>query len=194
MYPGCPPFFADPSIQKVFHAAEYDFLSLKRDYGFTFANLFDTMIAARILGWSRYGLGTLLAEYFDVTMDKRFQRYNWGQRPLSQKALTYARFDTHYLLSLRDIQLTELERRHRLREAMDAFERETHVQPSPKIFDPDDFWRIKGTKDLEPQQQAVLRELYVLRDKIARRIDRPPFKVVNDSTNVPAGCRAAAEQ
>lgn len=187
---GLASFFANESVQKVFHAAEYDFLSLKRDYGFAFNNLFDTMIAARILGWTRYGLGNILKEYFGVKLDKRFQRYNWGQRPLSIKALNYARLDTHYLLPLREIQLAELTQQNRLREAKEAFERETQVEPSPKIFDPDDFWRIKGAKDLSSQQQAVLRELFILRDKIARKIDRPPFKVMTAPTLV----RIAKEQ
>jgi len=187
---GLAPFFANESIQKVFHAAEYDFLSLKRDYGFTFNNLFDTMIAARILGWTRYGLGNILEEYFGIKLDKRFQRYNWGRRPLSNKALNYARLDTHYLLPLREIQLAELTKQNRLREAKEAFEREAQVEPTPKIFDPDDFWRIKGAKELSSQQQAVLRELFILRDKIARKIDRPPFKVMTAPTLV----RIAKEQ
>ena len=104
---GLAPFFANGEVQKIFHAAEYDILSLKRDYGFTFVNLFDTMIAAKILGWPRYGLGPILAEYFGVKLDKRFQRYNWGQRPLSRKAREYAHLDTHYLLPLRQIQFSE---------------------------------------------------------------------------------------
>jgi len=168
--------FANASIQKIFHAAEYDFLSLKRDYGFSFTNLFDTMLAARILGWSHYGLGALLEEYFDVALDKRFQRYNWGQRPLSKKALDYAHLDTHYLIPLRKIQLNALKKSNRFREATEAFERLTHKEPTPKEFDPDSFWRIKFAKELRPQEQAVLRELYILRDKIARKLDRPPFK------------------
>jgi ribonuclease D len=142
------------------------------------------MLAARILGWPRYGLGPILEEYFEVRLDKRFQRHNWGQRPLSQQALDYARLDTHYLLPLREIQLNALQQHHRLQEALEAFERESHVQPSTKIFEPNDFWRIKGSKELEPQQQAILRELFITRDKIARKIDRPPFKVMNDSVLV----------
>jgi ribonuclease D len=179
---GLASIFADGSVQKIFHAAEYDFLSLKRDYGFSFTNLFDTMLAARILGWKAYGLGSLLNQYFRIRLDKRFQRYNWGQRPLSKKALDYAYLDTHYLIPLRQIQLAELKKQNRLREATEAFERLTHIQPNPKIFDPDDFWRIKGSKDLTVHQQAPLRQLFILRDKIARKLDRPPFKVMNDTT------------
>jgi len=174
------PIFASPSIEKIFHAAEYDFLSLKRDYGFTFNNLFDTMLAARILGWKRYGLASLLAQQFQVKVDKNFQRYNWGQRPLSQKALTYAHLDTHYLIPLREMQMHALKKQRRWREAQEAFERQTLVEPTPKQFTPHDFWRIKGAKELPSDQQAILRRLYIVRDNIARKLDRPPFKVMHD--------------
>ncbi|MCB0174779.1 MAG: ribonuclease D [Anaerolineae bacterium] len=178
------PFFADESIQKIFHAAEYDFLSLKRDYGFEFSNLFDTMLAARILGWSHYGLGSLLNKHFNLKLDKRFQRYNWGRRPLSKKALNYACLDTHYLIPLREIQIKALNEQNRLQEAVEAFERMTQVEPTIKTFDPDDFWRVKNSRELHPQEQAVLRELFILRDKIARKLDRPAFKVMNDASLV----------
>ena len=172
--------FATPSIQKIFDAAEYDFLSLKRDYAFRFSNLFDTMVAARILGWPRYGLASLLDEHFGVQLNKRFQRYNWGRRPLSQKALDYAHLDTHYLIPLSQIQLDALKRQDRLREANEAWDRLTRVEPTPKEFNPDDFWRIKSARELSPKQQAVLRELFILRDQIARHLNRPPFKVMTD--------------
>jgi len=94
--------FADGGIEKVFHAAEYDILCLKRDYGFEFNNLFDTMAAARILGRKEVGLGAMLEGEFGVRLDKRFQRANWGQRPLPAHLLAYARLDTHYLILLRD--------------------------------------------------------------------------------------------
>jgi ribonuclease D len=174
--------FADESLQKIFHAAEYDILSLKRDYGFTFNNLFDTMLAARILGWNRYGLSALLQQHFGVQLDKRYQRYNWGRRPLSKDALNYARLDTHYLIELSKIQLQALKKQNRLREANEIFKRVTEVEPDPKEFNPDKFWRIKGSRDLLPYQQAILRELFIWRDKLARKLDRPPFKIINNSS------------
>ena len=181
---GLAPLFADRAVQKIFHAAEYDLLSLKRDYGFAFANLYDTMLAARILGWTGYGLATLLKEHFAVELDKRFQRYNWGRRPLSKEALNYAHLDTHYLIALRDIQLNELKQKNRLREATEAFDRVSQVEPTPKIFSSDDFWRVKGCRDLTPQQQAIVRTLFILRDQLARKLDRPPFKIMNDAVLV----------
>lgn len=175
---------ADARYEKVFHAAEYDILCLKRDYDFTFVNLFDTMIAARLLGWKRYGLGPILEDHFGVPLDKRMQRYNWGTRPLSREALEYARLDTHFLLPLREKQLAELQARNRLVEARQAFQRQTRLEPTVKTFNPDDFWRLHGARDLSPVEQAVLRQLYIFRDQYARKVNRPPFKVINDATLV----------
>ena len=121
------PLLADEAVQKVFHASEYDVMCLRRDFGFAFRNLFDTMWAARILGWQRVGLGDILQEQFGVTLDKKWQRHNWGKRPIEPAALAYAQFDTHYLLRLRDVQLRELQQLDRLRDA-----------PYPRVvgFDP----------------------------------------------------------
>ena len=174
--------FAAEEQEKVFHAAEYDILCLKRDYGFTFSNLFDTMIAARILGWKHYGLAPILEEHFNVRSDKRMQRYNWGTRPLAATALDYARLDTHYLLALRDLQIGQLEASGRLVEAREAFKRQARTEVTARSFDPDDFWRIPGARQLDPTDQALLRELYIFRDGLARELDLPPFKVIPNAT------------
>jgi ribonuclease D len=173
---------ADPAIQKVFHAAENDVLMLKRDFDFSFANLFDTMQAARILGWRQVSLAALLAEHFDVTLDKRAQLTDWGQRPLTRAQLSYARLDSHYLLSLRDLLSSALRERKRWREAQEAFDGLPKVTYVEKHFDPDGFWRMKGARELAPGELAVLRELYLWRDDQARLVDRPPFKVLGDET------------
>jgi ribonuclease D len=172
--------FADPAIEKVFHAAEYDVMVLRRDYQFEFANLFDTMIGSRIVGWPRYGLGALLEEHFEIQTNKRMQRTNWGKRPLSSEQLEYARLDTHFLLSLRDKLLTELVAQNRVEEARAAFARVAQSQWAEKRFDANSFWRIKGTRELDGTGLAVLRALYIYRDRRARGLDRPPFKVLGD--------------
>lgn len=177
--------FASPDIEKVFHAAEYDVLCLRRDYGWNFANLFDTMWGARVLGWPRSGLGGILQEQFGVRLNKRWQRHDWGHRPLSSEALAYARLDTHYLLALRDRMLIQLQEKGRLEEAREFFAQVAHAQPNFTPFDPDvDLWRVKGVWDLEPKPRAVLRELLVWRDTEAQHRDRPPFKIFNDQTLV----------
>jgi len=111
---------ANPAVQKVFHAAENDILMLKRDFGFAFANIFDTMLAARILGWSKVGLAALLHQHFGLTLDKRAQLTDWGQRPLTSAQLRYARLDSHFLLPLRDLIVNALRERKRWREAQEA--------------------------------------------------------------------------
>jgi len=176
------PIFADAHIEKVFHAAEYDILCLKRDYQFVFANIFDTMIAARILGWKNVGLGNTLQEHFGVTLNKKMQRADWGYRPLSAEQIAYAREDTHHLLRLRDLQMAELQSQGRLEEAREEFERLTRVEPTPRRFDPDAYWNITGARDLDPTRLGVLRELFYFRDAQARQEDRPPFKIVSDAT------------
>lgn len=171
---------ADPTRLKILHAAENDILMLKRDFGFAFANIFDTMLAARILGWPQVGLAALLAQRFGLTLDKREQLTDWGRRPLTPAQLSYARLDSRYLLPLHDALSTELRTRRRWREAQEAFEALTQVVYVEKPFDPDGFWRTKGARDLRPAEFAVLRELYLWRDGAARALDRPPFKVLGD--------------
>lgn len=178
------PIFSNPHIEKIFHAAEYDIACLNRDYGFVFDAVFDTMIAARILGWPKCGLGNILKNSFQVKLNKRFQQYNWGRRPLADKARQYARMDTHYLHQLRELQIEKLETGSRLREARAAFKRVTRARVSAKVFNPNDFWRIRGAKSLKPEQQAILKALYTFRDSRARYADRPPFKIMTDSTMI----------
>lgn len=176
--------FANPQQQKIFHAAEYDLLCLKRDYGFEFANLFDTMVAARTLGWTQTGLAALLAQHFAVKMNKKHQRANWGKRPLSAEQLDYARLDTHYLFQLRNLLLAELIRAGRLAEAQEEFDRLTRLKSEPPTPDPYAFWRVSGAHDLDARQAAILNELFIYRDQQARRNDVPPFKVMSDETLV----------
>ncbi len=175
-------FFADPEIQKVFHAAEYDVVCLKRDFDFRFANLFDTMWGARILGWPHVGLGDVLREHFGARTKKRYQRYNWGRRPLDPEALIYAAMDTHYLLPLRRLQAKTLKEHGRMREAREVFDEVAASEPSFRAFDPEDFWRVKGAHDLDGRGQAVLQALFVWRDRVARRRDQPHFKVLGNRT------------
>lgn len=176
------PIFADVTTEKVFHAAEYDVMVLKRDYGFQFANLFDTMLASRVSGWPRHGLGSILTGRFGVTQNKRMQRHNWARRPLSADEMEYARLDTHYLLPLREILLAELQEADLLAEAQEMFAELTDAVWQGGEFDPDGFWRIRGVRELDPVGLAILRALYLFRDREARRRDRPPFKIIANAT------------
>lgn len=176
------PVFATPKIEKVFHAAEYDLVCLRRDFGISVQGLFDTRIAARTLGRPLTGLGDLLALEFDIHLDKRFQRANWGKRPLTQPLLEYARLDTHYLLSLRDRLANQLREAARVEEYQEAVDMLACSAPPATSDDGQGFWGITNARKLTPEQAAVLRELFKFRDRQARRLDRPPFKVMGDAT------------
>ncbi len=176
------PLFGNPAIEKVFHAAEYDLICLKRDFGFHFANLFDTMVAARILGREAFGLGSILEAEYGVHLDKRFQRADWGQRPLPSHLQAYARLDTHFLIQLRQRLYDELNAKHLWPLASEDFYRMSIVNGRSTEEKPTDCWRVSGAFDLPPQKAAVLLELCKYRDKIARTINRPVFKVINDET------------
>lgn len=128
------PLFADPKYEKIFHAAEYDLICLKRDFDFTFTNLFDTMFAARILGRNKVGLGSILEEEFHVVLNKKYQRADWGQRPLPSYLLAYAQLDTHYLIPLRTRLREQLRQRNLWPLAEEDFNRLCHIngrEPCP---------------------------------------------------------------
>ena len=174
------PVFSNPDIEKIFHAADYDLIVLERDFGFTCGKLFDTMWAGRILGWEHVGLADILQEHFDVNTSKKYQRYDWGRRPLASKAKTYARMDTHYLIALRDLQQAELEATGRWEEAQEVFEYLRTNVPEPPSPDPKtDFWRLKGLHGLNVREKRVLYRLHMWRERMAQELDRPPFKVIS---------------
>lgn len=175
------PLLINPAIEKVFHSAENDLISLKREYGFEVNNLFDTMLAARIYGHKQLGLNRLLATYLNIEMDKSHQRDDWGQRPLTEEGLLYAQMDTHYLATLRDHLWTDLERCGRQEEAKELFEDYARITSLPPTgFDPDGYWRLTRPGDLNRRQMAILCEVYRARDEIAQERDVPTYKIIKD--------------
>lgn len=176
--------FSSKKIEKIFHAAEYDLMCLKRDFHFEFNNIFDTMIASRILGFSSIGLQSLLKKFFDVEVEKKYQRANWGKRPLSDEMLHYAQCDTHYLIKLRNILFEKLHQENKWDLASEDFERITNVEAFVNNKNQDHYWKIIKGNSLTPQQETVLIEIYFLRENIAKQINRPPFKVFGNQTIV----------
>jgi ribonuclease D len=172
----------DPAIEKIFHAAEYDIILMKQDFGWQMVNLFDTMWAARILGINRVGLANLLEERYGARLNKKYQKANWCKRPLSNSQLTYAQMDTHYLHRLRDDLAAELESSGRRIVAREIFAEQTLIEPTIKEFDPDSFWSINGVYDLNNHQKAILKAINIYRDEEAQRQNRPHFKVFGEKT------------
>ena len=176
------PVFASPSVRVLFHAAEYDIFILKRDYGFSFSNLFDTMVSAQLLGYPAVGLAALIEQHFGVHLPKDEQRSDWSRRPLTEKQLQYAASDVLYLIPLAEAIEKELEAKGRLTWAMNEFDTLTQRVWPEREFDVLGYLRIKGAKSLEPTALGILRELFLVRDARAREIDRPPFKVLGNRT------------
>ncbi len=176
------PVMADPAIRKVFHAAEYDLFVLNRHAGIRVRNLFDTMISAQLLGYPAVGYGALVERHFDVRLSKDQQRTDWSRRPLRDVQIEYAAADVRYLAELSQILERELGALGRLTWAQKEFlGLELRVWPE-REFDQQGYLRIKGARKLTPRGLAVLRELFLLRDKRAREGDRPPFKVMGNGT------------
>ncbi len=184
---------ANPKIELVFHDADYDLRVLQRDYDFEGRNLFDTRIAAQLLGEPGVGLGSLLGKYFDIHLDKRMQRADWSRRPLTAEMIEYAAGDTHHLLGLRDKLEMQLQEAGRLHWAQEEFGRLEGLKWTQPNQDGNGFLRIKGAKALRPQAMAILRELHEWREKKAAQLDRAPFRVLgNDALLILA--RAAPTQ
>ncbi|HEY6908764.1 MAG TPA: HRDC domain-containing protein [Myxococcales bacterium] len=174
------PLFADVGRECVLHAAEYDVLCMKRDYGLSFGRIFDTHAAAKTLGIAKVGLHNLLADQLSVELTVDEQRSDWGKRPLSPQQLQYAFADVQYLLALRDVLAAQLAGRGLAAEAEAEFARLVAKEPRPREFDAEGWQKMKAARTLDGRGRAVLRELYLLRDRCAREANRPPFKVLSD--------------
>jgi ribonuclease D len=172
------PVFADPAIVTVVHAGDNDLVHLKRRYGFRFAHLFDTSIAARFLGGRALGLDVLLAEHLGVELPPSRQKDDWSARPLSPAQERYAAADVQYLIALKGRLVEALERAGRLawvEEECAALAADPAVETPP---DPDAYASLKGARELSARSVAALRELYEAREQLALQTRRPPFKIM----------------
>lgn len=175
------PLFLNRDIKKIFHGADYDVRSLYRDFSIEINNLFDTEIACRFLGFKETGLGTVLQKRFDVSLDKKYQKKNWSQRPLPDSMIEYAAKDTIYLAPLASILEKELEKKGRLDWVLEECENLSKVRHVLWNGEPL-FLRFKGAGRLMPKSLAVLETLLQFRMEIAEKKDRPLFKIFgNDS-------------
>jgi ribonuclease D len=169
----------DPSVEVVFHDADYDLRLLEQDYGWKVRHIFDTRVAAQLLGYTAFGLAALLERFFDVKLDKKHQRADWSMRPLTPDMLDYAAQDTRYLLELKDRMSAELARMGRMdwaREEFALLEGTRWGDDDPSLS----FLRLKGARDLSRRELAVLRELVPWREGVARQMDRATFRVLGN--------------
>lgn len=171
----------DPAVEIVFHDADYDLRLLRQDYGWQVRNVFDTRIAAQLLGLKAFGLAALLERSFGLKLDKKHQRADWSMRPLTADMLDYAAQDTMHLLGLRDVLRAELEAKGRLTWAAEEFARLETIGWA--VEDPAAaFLRIKGARDLTRRELALFREVVQWRDATALALDRATFRVVGNET------------
>ncbi len=167
-------------IEKVFHDADYDLRLLHQDYGWNTRRLFDTRVAAQLLGIRAFGLAALLERSFGLKLDKKHQRADWSMRPLPRDMLDYASQDTMYLLELRDRLAAELESAGRWSWAAEEFERLEGTRWEEPEGEDTGYMRIKGARDLDRRELAIFRELVRFRDGIARELDRATFRVAGN--------------
>ena len=176
---------SDQAVEKVFHAAGNDVRSLDRDWGFRVNNLFDTGIAAAFVGSTHLGLQSVLQEHtgLELAKPRELQRSDWTIRPLSPEALKYAADDVLHLPRVRDVLTARLEQLSRFEWAKEEFTRLESVRHTPSDRELA-FLAMKGSRDLDGRGLAVLRSLFQFREREARRLDRPPFRVIPDSALV----------
>jgi ribonuclease D len=181
----------DPNVEVVFHDADYDLRLLHQDYGWHVTNIFDTRVAAQLLGIQAFGLAALLDRNFGLKLDKKHQRADWSMRPLTEGMLDYAAQDTMHLLDLRDQLKAELEKKGRWAWAKEEFTRYEGLKWEPE--EPGNaFLRVKGARDLSRRELALLRELVQWRDSVALQVDRATFRVVSNEVLLDASRTAPA--
>lgn len=175
------PLFADPSIVKVFHGADYDVRMLNRGFGIEINSLFDTMVACQFLGEPAVGLAAVLKKRFNVELDKKYQQADWSRRPLSAEMLDYAAKDTTLLIPLYGQLVSELSAKGRLSWVDEECELLSRVRMSEKGDEPFSL-RFKGASRLKGESLALLEELLRFRDEESQRRDLPPFKILGNET------------
>lgn len=176
------------------HGADYDLRLLEKHHEFIPSAIFDTMIAARLLGERQFGLSALVEKFLGVTLDKGSQKANWAQRPLTERMEKYARADTHYLKPLVDKLRIELAAKKRLEWHQESCARLIEHCTKPQVIDLDLMWRVKGSARLDRPGLAVLRELWRWREREAVRANRPPFFILNHEKLIDIAAVAAVER
>jgi ribonuclease D len=176
----------------ILHAADYDLRMLRRGLNFRASRIFDTVLAARLLGIREFSLGALVKRFFDVELHKHSQKANWALRPLPARMLKYAVDDVHYLLPLAEKLEDELERVQRRDWFRQSCARSIESAASARERTEDEIWRIAGAGALDPRTGAVLRALWQWRETEAELADRPPFHILHNRELLEAAVNFAA--
>lgn len=175
------PLFGNHRIKKVFHGSDYDVRSLFRDFDIVIHNLFDTELASRFLGFQQSGLDAMLQTFFNVKLEKKYQKKDWSIRPLPEAMITYAAKDVHHLLPLAKLLKKDLSEKKRLAWVEEECDLLSKVRPNATKTEPL-FLSFKGAGRLPPEDLAVLEALLIWRKRAARKKDLPLFKVIGSNT------------
>jgi ribonuclease D len=178
----------------VLHGADFDLRLLRRGLTFTAQRLFDTVIAARLLGIREFSLAALVKRYFGVELGKGSQKANWARRPLPARMLEYAINDTHYLLPLAERLESQLKQCDRMDWLRQSCQRAIEQAAVERVRDEDEVWRIRGSASLRGRAAAVLRALWQWREKEAEAADRPPFHILQNHELLNAAVSFASEK
>ena len=162
----------------IMHGADYDLRLLRKHHEFVPGAIFDTMLAARLLGQRQFGLASLVEQYLGVKLEKGAQKANWARRPLTERMVNYALNDTHHLKPLADKLKAELRHKGRLAWHEESCARLIEDCTLLEPEDADFVWRIKGSHVLSRPALAVLRELWHWRESEAVAANKPPYFIL----------------
>ena len=175
------PFFSNPDVKKIFHGADYDVRSLYRDFEIRINNLFDTELACRFLGIKETGLQAVLKMFFNVNVNKKYQKKDWSKRPLPKEMMAYASKDVIYLLPLARMLIHKLKKIGRMAWVLEECEDLSNVRPALSNETPL-FMKFKGAGRLKSRSLAVLEALLQFRKRVAEKKDRPFFKIIGNES------------
>lgn len=173
------PALERPEPRTWLHGGEFDVACLKRDYDIALGGVWDTQQATTFLGWEKTGYGSVVEKLCGVALDKAFSMYDWGSRPIEPAALEYALDDVRYLLEAAT-ELLETVKAADLEEEVEIANRAVMETTWNGGFRPDGLWRVKGVRTLDREAIPVCAALYYWREEVARTMDHPPGRVLNN--------------
>jgi ribonuclease D len=164
----------------VLHGCDYDLRMLRRGIHFVPGPVFDTYLAARLIGLKEVGLSSLVKQFFAIELPKSSQKANWARRPLTDVMISYAVNDTRYLLPLADRLEHELRKSSRWDWYQESCSRAVIAAGEDRERDPEKIWKIPGSSALPPRGLAILRTLWYWRESEAQQANRPPFQIMRN--------------
>lgn len=174
--------FESKSFLKIFHSASDDIKALKRDFGFSFQNIADTMYSSKLLGLEHNSLNYLVERYHNVKLSKVEQKSNWEKRPLQKAQLTYAVLDTAYLESIWENMKSDLSKKNLFDEAHSEFEKIAKEELKIKDATPIQWHKFPNIFDYSPMERRNILDILEFREEKAKKLNRAPFRVINNET------------